>query len=199
MVAAEYFDLRSNLGAALFSLGRVAELAGLKPSRTPIVKSLVEGLRDPFVFVVAGEVNTGKSTLLNALFGEEFCPSSVLPETQCIHYFRYGRSPRRTAVSAVLEEIELPHSFLRDFHVVDTPGVNCLSIPSRPGWRCWPARPVWTKSGSSPPALSPLLNGSLPNSSQGRLRALPNSSPPAPQGRPSWRKCRPPFRPPPLP
>ena len=40
MVAAEYFDLRSNLGAALFSLGRVAELAGLKPSRTPIVKSL---------------------------------------------------------------------------------------------------------------------------------------------------------------
>lgn len=127
MVAAEYFDLRSNLGAALFSLGRVAELAGLKPSRTPIVKSLVEGLRDPFVFVVAGEVNTGKSTLLNALFGEEFCPSSVLPETQCIHYFRYGRSPRRTAVSAVLEEIELPHSFLRDFHVVDTPGVNSVA------------------------------------------------------------------------
>jgi GTPase SAR1 family protein len=127
MVAAEYFDLRSHLGAALFSLGRVAELAGLKPSRTPIVKSLVEDLRDPFVFVVAGEVNTGKSTLLNALFGEEFCPSSGLPETQHIHYFRYGRSPRRTTVSAVLEEIELPHSFLRDFHVVDTPGVNSIA------------------------------------------------------------------------
>ena len=127
MVADDYFDLRSRLGAALFSLGRVADLAGLKPSRTPIVKSLVEGLRDPFVFVVAGEVNTGKSTLLNALFGEEFCPSSVLPETQHIHYFRYGKTPRRTAVSAVLEEIELPHAFLRDFHVVDTPGVNSIA------------------------------------------------------------------------
>ena len=127
MVADEYFDLRSRLGAALFSLGRVADLAGLKPSRMPIVKSLVEGLRDPFVFVVAGEVNTGKSTLLNALFGEEFCPSSVLPETQHIHYFRYGRTPCRTAISAVLEEIELPHSFLRDFHVVDTPGVNSIA------------------------------------------------------------------------
>ena len=81
MVAAEYFDLRSNLGAALFSLGRVAELAGLKPSRTPIVKSLVEGLRDPFVFVVAGEVNTGKSTLLNKILGQKITITSNKPQT----------------------------------------------------------------------------------------------------------------------
>ena len=126
MVADEYFDLRSRLGAALFSLGRIADLAGLKPSRTPVVKSLVEGLRDPFVFVVAGEVNAGKSTLLNALFGEDFCPSSVLPETRRIHYFRYGRTPRRAETGPRLEEIELPYSFLRDFNVVDTPGVNSI-------------------------------------------------------------------------
>ena len=127
MVADEYFDLRSRLGAALFSLGRIADLAGLKPGRSPLVKSLVEGLRDPFVFVVAGEVNAGKSTLLNALFGEEFCASGVLPETRRIHYFRYGRTPRRVELGPLLEEIELPHGFLRDFHVVDTPGVNSIA------------------------------------------------------------------------
>ena len=95
MVADDYFDQRSRLGAALFSPGHIADQAGLKPSRSPLVKSLVEGLRDPFLFVVAGEVNAGKSTLLNALFGEEFCAWGVLPETRRIHYFRYGKTLRR--------------------------------------------------------------------------------------------------------
>ena len=127
MVADDYFDLRSRLGAALFALGRIGDLAGLKPGRGPVVKLLVEGLRDPFVFVVAGEVNAGKSTLLNALFGEEFCASGVLPETRRIHYFRYGRTPQRVQTAPLLEEIELPHAFLRDFHLVDTPGVNSIA------------------------------------------------------------------------
>ena len=126
MVADAYFDQRSRLGAVLFSLGGLSDTLGLLPSRTPLIQSLVEGLRDPFVFVVAGEVNTGKSTLLNALFGEEFCVSSVLPETRQIHFFRYGETPKRQLVSPALEEIELPHSFLRDFQVVDTPGVNSI-------------------------------------------------------------------------
>ena len=124
MVADDYFNLRSRLGAALFSLSGVADRSGLEPSLEPVVKSLVEGLRDPFLFVVAGEVNAGKSTLLNALFGDEFCLSGVLPETRSIHYFRYGKVPLRTTVSDLLEEVELPHPFLRDFHVVDTPGIN---------------------------------------------------------------------------
>ncbi len=158
MVADKYFDLRSRLGTALFSLGQVADLAGLEPSRVPVVKSLVEGLRDPFVFVVAGEVNAGKSTLLNALFGEEFCPSGVLPETRRIHYFRYDRTPHRTTVSEVLEEIGLPHAFLRDFHVVDTPGVNSIEaghelitgdfIPRADAvLYCFPATNPWSEAG----------------------------------------------------
>jgi GTPase SAR1 family protein len=158
MVADEYFELRSRLGAALYSLGRVADLAGLKPTRAPVVKSLVEGLRDPFVFVVAGEVNTGKSTLLNALFGEEFCAMGVLPETRRIHYFRYDRTPHRTVVSQELEEIGLPHAFLRDFHVVDTPGINSIEaghdlitgnfIPRADAvLYCFPATNPWSGAG----------------------------------------------------
>lgn len=158
MVADEYFDLRSRLGAALYSLGRVADLAGLKPTRAPVVKSLVEGLRDPFIFVVAGEVNAGKSTLLNALFGEEFCAMGVLPETRRIHYFRYDRNPQRTLVSPELEEIGLPHAFLRDFHVVDTPGINSIEaghdlitgnfIPRADAvLYCFPATNPWSGAG----------------------------------------------------
>lgn len=158
MVADDYFDLRSRLGTALFSLGRVADLSGLKPSRLPVVKSLVEGLRDPFVFVVAGEVNAGKSTLLNALFGEEFCAAGVLPETKRIHWFRYERTPRRITKNRLLEEIGLPHAFLRDFHVVDTPGVNSIEdghelitgdvIPRADAvLYCFPATNPWSAAG----------------------------------------------------
>lgn len=127
MVADDYFDQRSRLGAALFSLGHIADQAGLGPSRSPLVESLVEGLRDPFLLVVAGEVNAGKSTLLNALFGEEFCGWGGLPETQRIHYFRYGKTLRRIDCGPLLEEVELPCAFLRDFHVVDSPGINSIA------------------------------------------------------------------------
>ncbi|MDB6070849.1 MAG: dynamin [Verrucomicrobiales bacterium] len=158
MVADEYFDLRSRLGAALFTLGRLCDLAGLKPSRAPLVKSLVEGLRDPFVFLVAGEVNAGKSTLLNALFGEVFCASGVLPETRRIHYFRYGKTPASRVVEGGVEEIELPLTFLRDFHIVDTPGVNSVEsgheditgnfIPRADAVLfCFPATNPWSAAG----------------------------------------------------
>ena len=158
MVADEYFDLRSRLGAALFTLGRLCDVAGLKPSRAPLVKSLVEGLRDPFVFLVAGEVNAGKSTLLNALFGEVFCASGVLPETRRIHYFRYGKAPAAKLVEGGVEEIELPLSFLRDFHIVDTPGVNSVEsghelitgnfIPRADAVLfCFPATNPWSGAG----------------------------------------------------
>jgi GTPase SAR1 family protein len=157
MVADDYFDLRSRLGAALFSLGRLSDQAGLKPTRANVVKGLVESLREPFVFVVAGEVNSGKSTLLNALFGEEFCPAGVLPETRRIHYFRYGRTARRVSVNEMLEDVELPHAFLRDFHVVDTPGVNSIEkghelitgdiIPKADAvLYCFPATNPWSEA-----------------------------------------------------
>lgn len=157
MVADDYFDLRSRLGAALFSLGRLSDQAGLKPTRASVVKGLVESLREPFVFVVAGEVNSGKSTLLNALFGEEFCPAGVLPETRRIHYFRYGRTARRVSVNEMLEDVELPHAFLRDFHVVDTPGVNSIEkghelitgdiIPKADAvLYCFPATNPWSEA-----------------------------------------------------
>ena len=42
----------------------------------------VTDLRKPWVFVVAGEVKSGKSALLNALFGEEICRTDALPATE---------------------------------------------------------------------------------------------------------------------
>jgi len=127
MLAETQLELRSQLGLALFSLGRLAEEIGMQPNPVGTLNSLVNGLKDPFLFVVAGEVNAGKSMLLNALFGEEFCRTSALPSTDKIHYFRFGLVQEENELGPNLKEVLLPRRFLQDFHVVDTPGINSVA------------------------------------------------------------------------
>lgn len=127
MVAETQLEQRTRLGMTLFSLGRLADSVGLDPSPSQMINSLVGGLKDPFLFVVAGEVNAGKSMLLNALFGEEFSQTSPLPSTDKIRYFRHGFAYRETELSPELTEVKLPRPFLQNFHIVDTPGVNSIA------------------------------------------------------------------------
>jgi small GTP-binding protein len=127
MLAEIPLELRSRLGLALFALGRLADEVGVQPSPAATVNSLVAGLKDPFLFVVAGEVNAGKSMLLNGLFGEEFCPTSALPTTDKIRYFRHGFTKQEISFSPEIDEIRVPLPFLQDFHIVDTPGVNSVA------------------------------------------------------------------------
>lgn len=50
-------------------------------------------LEDRFRLVVAGEFNNGKSTLINALLGEQALPSSSSPSTAVLSVIRYGETP----------------------------------------------------------------------------------------------------------
>ncbi len=79
---------------------------------------------DPFLFIVCGEVNSGKSTLLNALFGRDICRVNVLPETDRIIRYQYDGVPKSVMVTPVFEERHLPMQFLKNFSIVDTPGTN---------------------------------------------------------------------------
>ncbi len=47
-------------------------------------------LNDRFTLVVMGDFKRGKSTLVNALLGQEIAPSNVTPETVTINRFTYG-------------------------------------------------------------------------------------------------------------
>ncbi len=126
MIGQEYFDLRSRLGAALYVLkGLVVETAG-QADHVVILENLINSLKDPFVFVVAGEVNVGKSTFLNALFGADFSKTGVMPTTDKICFFKHGPTPRRVPITPTLEEVYVPADFLKDFHIVDTPGTNSI-------------------------------------------------------------------------
>ncbi len=125
-LAGDYLELRGELSAALFGLITLATEAHSPPELLRTLQDLQSGLREPFLFVVAGEVKAGKSSLLNALFGRDFCRVDVLPATDRVHVFKFGEEARDVAISPSLIERYQPIEFLRDFNIVDTPGTNTI-------------------------------------------------------------------------
>lgn len=126
MIGEEYFDLRSRLGTTLYSLKALVAELGAGPDEAGILENLVTSLKDPFVFVVVGEVNVGKSTFLNALFGTDLTKTGIIPTTDKIFFFKHGPQLRHVEISRTLEEVYAPVDFLKDFHIVDTPGTNSI-------------------------------------------------------------------------
>ena len=112
--------------AAVESLTRLGGESKIDPARITLLKNLVANLEDPFLFVVAGEVNSGKSTLLNALFGADFCTADVIPTTERIAFFKYGKEAHEFDFSEDIVEVFRPNDFLKDFNIVDTPGTNSI-------------------------------------------------------------------------
>jgi small GTP-binding protein len=126
MIGEEYFELRSRLGTDLYTLASLVRESGASLEDIQILDNLIASLKDPFVFVVVGEVNVGKSTLLNALFGADISKTGVMPTTDRICYFKYGPSVQATPIGPNIDEVRVPCDFLKDFHIVDTPGTNSI-------------------------------------------------------------------------
>lgn len=119
-----YFATRGRLAEVMRGIARLAEETGSElDGRLPLAE-LKKGLGAPFLFVACGEVNAGKSTLLNGLFGSDLCRVSKLPETDRVLFYQHAEAPRDAEVTPVLEERFRPLGFLRDFNLIDTPGTN---------------------------------------------------------------------------
>src|SRR4029077_13957927 len=126
MIADQYLQLRSELETALAGLLKLASELHRASACLDAIHGLLSDIREPLLFVVVGEVKSGKSSLLNALFGHEFAKADVLPATDRVYIFRHGGEEKSVEVSPQLTERYLPISFLRDFNVVDTPGTNSM-------------------------------------------------------------------------
>ena len=126
MVGEKYLELRSQLGTSLGSLTALAQQVGAPEETLQNLQNLANQLHQPFLFVVVGEVKAGKSSLLNALFGRDFCKVDVLPATDRIYVFTYGESERDAQLSEHVTERFRPIDFLKDFNIVDTPGTNTI-------------------------------------------------------------------------
>ena len=86
----------------------------------------IQQLDELFLLVVVGEFNSGKSTFINALLGMRLLEEGVTPTTSRIHLITYGDEEERSVTDADLETIAAPVDFLRQVHIVDTPGTNAL-------------------------------------------------------------------------
>ncbi len=126
MIGDDYFELRSRIGTDLLALSAALRDSGGDAESAAILENLIASLKEPFVFVVVGEVNVGKSTFLNALFGQDFSRTGVMPTTGKILFFRHGEEHKVVPVTPTLDEVYAPVDFLRDFHIVDTPGTNSV-------------------------------------------------------------------------
>jgi hypothetical protein len=113
---------------------------------------LAERLREPVRVAVVGRVNSGKSTMVNALLGQRVAPTDVSECTQLVSWFRYGH-PQRVEVEQLdgrrvtvplgpdgLLPAQLPvpaasvrslqcflaNDALRSLTLIDTPGIGSV-------------------------------------------------------------------------
>lgn len=126
MVADLYLQLRTRTEAALAALLKLAADMQREPSMLDTLQHMLKDVREPLLFVVVGEVKAGKSSLLNALFGQEFCKVDVLPATDRIYIFKHSPNEQSIDVSAQVTERYQPIAFLENFNIVDTPGTNTM-------------------------------------------------------------------------
>lgn len=112
-------EVRGLLAEGLEALAQAGET-------TTSLRQALQDLEGPFLLVVAGEFNSGKSSLLNALLGRELLREGVTPTTDRIQWIAYGEEPGSRALEPGLVVLRLPHPLLKDVHLVDTPGTNAV-------------------------------------------------------------------------
>ncbi len=88
--------------------------------------SLVHEMDELFLLVVVGEYNSGKSTFINALLGDEVFAMGDLPTTRAISILKYGDPGPPETIAPDTQLYHYPLEVLRDLDIVDTPGTNSI-------------------------------------------------------------------------
>ena len=121
-----------------------------------LLRGYAARLDEPLRVAIAGMVKAGKSTLLNAILGEEIAPTDTGECTRMVTWYRYGATPRGSrctrstaslascrcagstagsvSTSAGLPAeavdrlvVDWPTASLRELTLIDTPGIASLS------------------------------------------------------------------------
>jgi small GTP-binding protein len=117
--------LLSDTRLQLNNLRVVLARLGAEKEDDEILNAALGQLEQPFMLVVFGEFNSGKSALINALLGRDFLKVGPLPTTDTIQLLQYGDKESKTQNDNTML-IKLPAELLRDLAIVDTPGTNAI-------------------------------------------------------------------------
>ncbi|KAM0027846.1 putative dynamin GTPase [Helianthus debilis subsp. tardiflorus] len=96
-----------------------------------LLNDAVSHLSEPFLLVIVGEFNSGKSTFINALLGRKYLKDGVIPTTNEITFLRYSELDsneqqrcERHPDGQYICYISAP--ILEHMIIVDTPGTNVI-------------------------------------------------------------------------
>jgi GTPase SAR1 family protein len=126
MIAERYLQLRNELETSLNELLKFASEMKRPPWSLETIQELLANIREPLLIVAIGEKESGKSTLLEALMAHHFSKGAIVSREDRVHVLRYGSEQRSVEQSSHLTEHYLPLAFLRDFTLVDTPGIEAM-------------------------------------------------------------------------
>ena len=116
---------QSSLDNLLSQLQIFAEEINNQQLQTTI-RNLQANIKEPFLFVVVGEVKAGKSSFINALLQADICKTAADPCTDVIQQIVYSEERVEQPVSQYLRKIGLPNEILKTLSIVDTPGTNTI-------------------------------------------------------------------------
>jgi len=110
------------LTALLDTLGKVD---GLPDENMEQARDALFHADHPYLIVLVGAFNTGKSSLINALIGEDVLGVGAIPTTSRIAILRHGPSSQKSQAGGV-DTVFHPSPLLERVSLVDTPGLDSV-------------------------------------------------------------------------
>ncbi len=125
MIDATYLAHRDRLADTLERVRALAVEVGLD-DRAAALDDVRRALRDPFLFVVVGEVKAGKSSFVNALLGANVCDVAPDPCTDRITQLVFAEEPFSHEVGPLIRQVGVKAEILKSIAIVDTPGTGAI-------------------------------------------------------------------------
>jgi GTP-binding protein EngB required for normal cell division len=121
MIRRREYELITNMLDVLPRIDNVGE------QRIGQVRDALFHADHPFLMVLVGPFSSGKSSILNALLGEEaFLKVGPVPTTDRIHILRWGEQAQHMGTAGGVDTVFYPSPLLRKVSLVDTPGLESI-------------------------------------------------------------------------
>jgi hypothetical protein len=125
LLQAQFLAKRAELSGLLGRLREVVAQCG-RSDLVQIAETLLAHVAEPFLFVVVGEVKTGKSSLINALLGAQVTEVAPDPCTDRIRIIARGETPGEIPAGSLVTRVAMDNPILDGLAIVDTPGVDSI-------------------------------------------------------------------------